>query len=418
MPNPPFLFVSPESDRLRELHTYQILDTPSEPVFDDTVRLAQSLFDVATSTVSLIDAERQWFKARAGLDVSATGRNEAFCAQAITGSDVLTILDAANDEQFASNPLVTGAPYIRFYAGAPLVTPSGTTIGTLCIFDPVPRTSFDENERRHLAMLARIVMDRLEIRRLMIEREERAVLVRQVGMRLDEAAGQLDRKAHLLADLACSGVRQSEAAVGNVRALVDLGAEMQNGMSIIAHEIECSTDSAKGTCAAVNGLGAHISGIASVAGMISAIAGQSRLLALNASIEAARAGNAGRGFAVVAHEVKQMADRTADATRNIEVELDSIRQTVDDVIMRRAALSKTMEQMRMHSGIVSDAAARKAFVRGEVGDEVDELARMSRSVGFNAKDVTDASVLLMGEAESLRTCLEYIPKSHTFINKI
>ncbi|WP_133032281.1 hypothetical protein [Sphingomonas sp. PP-CE-1G-424] len=95
---------------LRDLSTYQNLDTSSEPAFD-TVCLAQSLFDVATSTVSLIDIERQWFKARSGLDVSATVNAEAFCSQAITGSDVLTILDAANDERFASNPLVTGVPY-------------------------------------------------------------------------------------------------------------------------------------------------------------------------------------------------------------------------------------------------------------------------------------------------------------------
>lgn len=404
---PPFLFEGREIGMLRDVSIYHSLETSSEPAFDDTVCLAQSLFDVATSTVSLIDIESQWFKARAGLDVSATVKAEAFCAQAISGGSVLTILDATNDERFASNPLVTGPPYIRFYAGAPLVTPTGAMIGTLCIFDPVARTSFDENQRRHLAMLARMVMDRLEIRRLMIQREERAVSVRKVGMSLDEAARKLDRKAHLLADLACSGAHQSEAAVGHVKALVDLGAEMQIGMSMIAGEIECSSKSAIGTCDAVNGLGAHIDGIASVAGMISAIAAQSRLLALNASIEAARAGEAGRGFAVVAQEVKQMADRTAHATRNIDVELDSIRQTVADVITRCAELSTTMEEMRTHAGGVSDAAARKASVRNKVGDEISAFIEVSRNVGLNAGEVMSSSVALIGEADRLRSCLGY-----------
>jgi hypothetical protein len=400
-----------EAGRLAELQAYQVLDTPSEPVFDDTVRLAQSLFDVATSTVSLVDTERQWFKARAGLDVSATGRAEAFCAQAITGSDVLTILDAANDERFANNPLVIGAPYIRFYAGAPLVTPTGATIGTLCIFDPVARSSFDESERRHLAMLARIVMDRLEIRRLMIQREERAVSVRGVGSALDEAAQALNRKAHTLADLAYSGICQSEAAVGNVKALVDLGAEMQNGMSTIVSDIGRSTESAKGTCEAVRGLCTHIDGVASVAGMISTIASQSRLLALNASIEAARAGEAGRGFAVVAHEVKQMATRTAEATRHIDSELDSIRQTVTSVISRCGDLVEMMEQMRHNSGAVSDAAERKASVRDKVGSEAETLIEVSRGVGTHAQDVTAASVLLLRQADCLRSQLDKVPPS-------
>lgn len=259
-------------------------------------------------------------------------------------------------------------------------------------------------------MLARIVMDRLEIRRLMLQREERADSVRKVGISMDEAARELDRKAHLLADLARSGVQQSEAAAQNVKALVDLGGEMQDGMSMIAGEIECSSDSAKGACDAVNGLGARIDGIASVAGMISAIAAQSRLLALNASIEAARAGEAGRGFAVVAQEVKQMADRTAHATRNIDVELDAIRQTVTDVVTRCGQLSTIMEKMRTDSGIVSNAAARKAFVRDEVRNEVETLIEVSISVGVHSQDVATAAAQLLGEANILHAQL----KDHSF----
>ena len=381
----------------------------SEPVFDDTARIAESLFHVANSSVSIIDTGRQSFRARRGADIGMPGGIDAFCAHAIAGDGVLMVLDATKDARFADDPLVIGPPHIRFYAGAPLVTPDGKTIGTLSIFDPAPRTAFDGDKRRQLAMLARIVMDRLEMRRLLIEQKERAVLVRQVGATLDTAAQTLDRKAQTLAHLAQSGIRQSEAAVENVRALVNLGGEMQDSMVVIVDDIERSTDSAKGTCDAVHGLGTHIDGVASVAGMISAIAAQSRLLALNASIEAARAGDAGRGFAVVAHEVKQMATRTAEATHQIGVELGAIRGTVADVIRRCGDLSTTMEQMRVHSGALADAAARKASVRGEVGAEVSVLVEVSRNVGLHAHDVTAASILLLEEADILRSRLEETP---------
>jgi PAS domain S-box-containing protein len=124
---------------LAALQALHLLDTAAEPRFDRLTRIAQHHFGVAITLVSLVDVERQWFKSRQGLDVCETHRDVSFCGHAILSEDVLCIPDAREDPRFADNPLVTGAPYIRFYAGAPVHAPNGQRIGTLCLIDPVPR---------------------------------------------------------------------------------------------------------------------------------------------------------------------------------------------------------------------------------------------------------------------------------------
>lgn len=135
-----------ESERVEKLKAFGILDTPPEAEFDTIVALAQRLLDVPIALVSLVDDHRQWFKARCGLSVSETGREHAFCSHAITSDDVMVVEDATQDPRFADNPLVTGEPGIRFYAGAPL-RPAAEGfdddlpgIGTLCVIDTRPRT--------------------------------------------------------------------------------------------------------------------------------------------------------------------------------------------------------------------------------------------------------------------------------------
>lgn len=128
-----------ESARLAALHALLILDTPPEERFDSIVTFAANEFDVPIALISLVDANRQWFKARVGLEVCETGRDISFCGHAILQSDIFVIPDALDDQRFADNPLVTAAPYIRFYAGAPLVTPDGKALGTLCLIDIRPR---------------------------------------------------------------------------------------------------------------------------------------------------------------------------------------------------------------------------------------------------------------------------------------
>ena len=154
-----------ETARLAALQRYEILDTSPEEAFDGLVRLACYVCNTPIALVSLVDSERQWFKARVGLDVSETSRDIAFCAHAITLPDqVMIVPDALKDERFAVNPLVTSDPNIRFYAGSPLVTEDGFALGTLCVIDKVPRTMTPEQVEM-LRILSNRVITELELRR-------------------------------------------------------------------------------------------------------------------------------------------------------------------------------------------------------------------------------------------------------------
>jgi PAS domain S-box-containing protein len=145
-----------ESARLEGLRQLDILDTPSEERFDRITRIAASLFDVPFAVISLVDSERQWFKACIGLTVRETPRDISFCGHTILGTDVLYIPDAQNDPRFFDNPLVVNEPHIRLYAGCPLKGPNGFMIGTLCIMDRKPRelTPQDLNALRDLGSWA------------------------------------------------------------------------------------------------------------------------------------------------------------------------------------------------------------------------------------------------------------------------
>jgi len=128
-----------DAERLQALRELLILDTPPEQRFDRIVAFARQEFEVETVLVSLVDADRQWFKAKLGLDACETARDISFCGHAILQPEILVIEDARADARFADNPLVTGPPFIRFYAGAPLAPRPGLRVGTLCLLDPRPR---------------------------------------------------------------------------------------------------------------------------------------------------------------------------------------------------------------------------------------------------------------------------------------
>ena len=153
-----------EQERLNALRRYGILDTRPEAAFDRVAELAASICAAPIALVSLIDSERQWLKAKVGLALSDTPRDVAFCAHAIVERDLFVVADASADERFATNPLVTAPPKIRFYAGAPLITPDGFAVGTLCVLDHVPRQLSDQQQQA-LRVLSSQVVAQLELRK-------------------------------------------------------------------------------------------------------------------------------------------------------------------------------------------------------------------------------------------------------------
>ena len=162
-----------EQARLQALRDLQILNTPPEAEFDDLTWLAARLCDAPIALVSLVDANRQWFKARCGLGAEQTSRAVSFCAHAIEQDGLFEIPDARQDPRFADNPLVTGTPHIRFYAGMPLVMANGFSLGTLCVIDNTRPRTLDAAQREALQRLARRATDSLEARRQRLRAQSR-----------------------------------------------------------------------------------------------------------------------------------------------------------------------------------------------------------------------------------------------------
>lgn len=152
-----------EQDRLAALEATNLLDSEAEERFDRLTRLASNALGTEVALISLIDANRQWFKSAQGTQLRETPREQAFCDHAIRNDNVMVVPNAINDERFVENPLVTAGPKIRFYAGAPLITKSGQALGTLCVIDSKPRNDFTEADKQVLEDIAASVMTEIEV---------------------------------------------------------------------------------------------------------------------------------------------------------------------------------------------------------------------------------------------------------------
>ncbi len=182
MPNDKLLPRWKESDRLAALRSYRILDTPPELEFDALVQLAARLCRAPIALISLIEDSRQWFKAEVGLGLRETPLDRSICLGIMLQPGLTVVRDLSEDPRFAGNPLVEGAPHLRFYAGAVLETPDGLPLGTLCVLDRVAR-DLDEDQSFALNVLSRQIMSQLELRRAIAKRDERLEAARRIEQR-------------------------------------------------------------------------------------------------------------------------------------------------------------------------------------------------------------------------------------------
>jgi GAF domain-containing protein len=202
-----------EKKRLKVLWQYEVLDTVPEELFDDLTELAARICEAPIALISLVDEKRQWFKSKVGTDVKETSRDVSFCAHAIKQAELFIVPDATQDKRFANNPLVTSDPKIRFYAGAPLITPDGYALGTLCVIDKVPR-ELRADQKRALLILARHVVSQLELRR----RSRELVRVREESEKAKTEVQQLRQElAQAYRQLEHNGRQQPVAAVAKAK---------------------------------------------------------------------------------------------------------------------------------------------------------------------------------------------------------
>ena len=189
-----------EKERLADLQSFKILDTPPEEELDNLTQLAAHICATPMAVISLVDASRQWFKARVGVDLTGTPREQAFCAYAILQHDLLIIPDATKDERFARNPLVTSGPKIRFYAGAPLLSPDHHVLGTLCVIDRVPR-QLTQQQTEALRALSRQVIAHLVQRRQLFQLRQELMAEQQLKKQSQKARQTAEASGRVKNDL-------------------------------------------------------------------------------------------------------------------------------------------------------------------------------------------------------------------------
>jgi two-component system sensor histidine kinase/response regulator len=233
-----------ETNRLAALHRYDILDSVAEQDFDDITLLASHICETPIALISLVDQDRQWFKSKLGLTATGTSREFAFCAHGILQPDIFEVQDALADDRFANNPLVTGGPRIRFYAGAPLITSDGHALGMLCVNDRVPR-ELNPAQRAALQALGRRVVAQLELRRSLTnlrQSEERfagAFEHAPIGVALVSPEGRFLKVNKVLCSLV--GFSEDELLARTFQDIThpeDLATDLDYARQLLAGEIE------------------------------------------------------------------------------------------------------------------------------------------------------------------------------------
>ena len=227
--------------RVEALHALELLDTPPDPNFDEIVELASQICGTPISLVSLVDAERQWFKAAIGLEARETPIGVSFCAHAIEQTGVFTVPDALKDDRFRLNALVTGAPHIRFYAGMPLYADEGVAVGTLCVIDTVPRC-LTQGQSRALATLTSQVQARFE---LITERKNLLLALvknHQLTATLEDQnqiLSNANRQLELLATTdALTGLLNRRAFEARIAVELSVAARNQRPLSVIVLDVD------------------------------------------------------------------------------------------------------------------------------------------------------------------------------------
>ena len=193
-----------ELSRLKDLYEYDVLDTEAEKSFDDLTQLASDICETPISLISLVDPDRQWFKSKQGIDVDETARDISFCSHAILENQVFEVQNALTDTRFHDNPLVTNDPNIRFYAGAPLITPRGNAIGTLCVISDKPK-KLSSKQINALTVLSKEVIAQLELRlnnkKLVMALEKQKAHNKQLEKLKEEADTANNTKSKFLANM-------------------------------------------------------------------------------------------------------------------------------------------------------------------------------------------------------------------------